>query len=305
MIESVHLAKKAKVIFETEVTESDSLQRPILIVLSLGPFGAILTPTQEFRGCYPPPYGPRRYSDNHTNQNSFDQNESEKEHIAIDALTKFHFERLLIFASSTEAWNAVDCLAFETVPLKREVTAIRRAIQSLQRRLTEEGREGEIKPWWVSCVFPDGESPGDLRPGGPKVQIDEMLATAFSFEKNELDPLPIPSGFGINCTKPQYLPALAATVGRYFKTLPSGASSPWLILYPNGDDVYDEVTRSWSGKKEGSPDEWGEEISKIIVGIMDAEMDFGGIIVGGCCKAGPDHISSLRSKCKCFPNTIV
>lgn len=299
MLKSVLIAKKARAAFEAESMEAGRLlQKPIIIALSLGPFGAILKPTQEFRGYYPPPYGPREYSDGHKNQNSFQENEQENELLAIEVLTRFHYERLLVFASSVDTWNSVDCLAFETVPLKREVTAIRGAIQLLQDWLAREGREGEIKPWWISCVFPDGKSPAELRPGGPNVSIDEMLTTAFSAVDKNGGLLPTPPGFGINCTKPEYLPALAAAVVDYFKTLPEIASKPWLILYPNGDDVYNEETRSWMGKTEGFHMKWAEEVSSLVADLMGASTVLGGIIVGGCCKTGPDHISSLRSKRK-------
>jgi homocysteine S-methyltransferase len=65
MHEAVLLAQQAREIFISEQKDSQHPEKadqvPIQICLSLGPFGATLTPTQEFTGFYPPPYGPRGY----------------------------------------------------------------------------------------------------------------------------------------------------------------------------------------------------------------------------------------------------
>ncbi|KAH9475950.1 Homocysteine S-methyltransferase 2 [Psilocybe cubensis] len=301
MLKSVLIATKAREIFEAESIQAGfPLQNPTIIALSLGPFGAILKPTQEFRGFYPPPYGPLEYSDDHINHNSFKENESKQEADAIDALTQFHYERLLVYASSVNTWKSIDCIAFETVPLKREVIAIRHAIQLLHTWIVKRG--GEMKPWWISCVFPDGNSPAELLPDGPKISIDGMLDAAFSEMGESNGRLPTPSGFGINCTKPEYLPALAASTVGYFKAhLDKLISKPWLIIYPNGNDVYDEETRSWVGKSQGSHINWANEVGNLVMELPTGNNVIGGVVVGGCCKTGPEHISSLRSKLQCFP----
>jgi hypothetical protein len=72
-----------------------------------------------------------------------------------DLLTAFHLERLRAYASDKETWHAVDAIAFETIPLAREVKAIRRAVAALEDELAPEER----KPWWVCTIYPGGEIP--------------------------------------------------------------------------------------------------------------------------------------------------
>jgi homocysteine S-methyltransferase len=53
---------------------------------------------------------------------------------------------------------------FETVPLAREVKAIRRAVED-EHQLT-----AEKKPWWVCTIYPGGEIPEE-HPGEEHRQI--------------------------------------------------------------------------------------------------------------------------------------
>ncbi|KAF9049709.1 hypothetical protein BJ165DRAFT_940429 [Panaeolus papilionaceus] len=122
----------------------------VRIALSLGPFGATLNPTQEFNGFYPPPYGPKGYAEGDVNMNSFTHGMDEI--LAVKELASFHFDRLQIFASD-DTWSSIHCIAIETVPLVREVVAIREAFNRLHEYLRVSGKP--LKPWWISFVFPD------------------------------------------------------------------------------------------------------------------------------------------------------
>ncbi|KJA19956.1 hypothetical protein HYPSUDRAFT_68955 [Hypholoma sublateritium FD-334 SS-4] len=291
MRQSVHLAHEARSRFQAQTAtgihsgaEQCADRHPsVFVALSLGPFGATLRPTQEFQAFYPPPYGPREYIPGGPNKNRFDN--SEDELLAVDALANFHLERLAVFAAEAQTWECIDCIAFETVPLRREVTAIRKAMGWLQQRLAAEKRDYTTKPWWISCVFPNGELPEDTSSPGVKVQLTELLDAAFRKE-GTADLLAAPSGFGINCTSLKYIRPLSVQVKNYFKQ--NERSAPWLILYPNGSDIYDEAQQAWIAVGTDAK-EWAQELARIVEteGINER------LLVGGCCRTGPKEIAAL------------
>ncbi|KAJ3514641.1 hypothetical protein NLJ89_g2262 [Agrocybe chaxingu] len=260
------------------------------LALSLGPFGATLKPTQEFHGCYHPPYGPRKYVQDGENLNSFGRDLG-LEQDATDALTEFHLNRLTVFSKDAKTWDAIDCIAFETIPLRREVRAIRKAMACLEEMVLGPERK-RAKPWWISCVFPQGESPEEAFPGGPKVQIEGLLEACFS--RGDTHAWPVPSAFGINCTALEYIPSLVTKVRRYLKDFKS-EDLPWLVLYPNGSHIFDEAKQKWI--KDGGKESWAEALSKMVSHILIQEVKgraLGGVIVGGCCKTTPSDIAALR-----------
>ena len=307
MLQAVRLADRARTLFHSETPNqelhetlpaNDHERRCILIALSLGPFGATLQPTQEFGGFYPPPYGPQEFNERSSNFNSFGES-LDARCLAIDALADFHFQRLLVFLSDDDVWDSIDVLAFETVPLRREVVAIRKAIRQLHTTVQKAGKSP--KPWWISCVFPDGESPNESTAGGPKLQIDDLLEATFGgVEAIGVAPsFPSPSGFGINCTLVKYIAPLTIKLRKYMQRTKLDNSRLWLILYPNGNDTYDEATRSWRGRPQACDEMgWAEEVGAIVRKIMQAEESttkvFGGIVVGGCCKTSPKDIAALH-----------
>ncbi|KAF5337670.1 hypothetical protein D9758_013029 [Tetrapyrgos nigripes] len=118
-IKSVELALEARKRFYEE--NNGTSCRTIRIALSLGSFGAALSPAQEFDGYYPPPYGPVGFSPDGNNINAFGDADDELERKAVEALTNFHLERLLICFEERSVWDGIDCIAFETVPLLREI----------------------------------------------------------------------------------------------------------------------------------------------------------------------------------------
>lgn len=303
MLQAVRLADRARTLFDSDARdqklhESLPVHEPgrILVALSLGPFGATLQPTQEFGGFYPPPYGPQEFNERGSNFNSFGES-MDARRLAIDALADFHFQRLVVFLSDDNVWDSIDVLAFETVPLRREVVAIRKAVGKLHSAIEKAGKSP--KPWWISCVFPDGESPNERTAGGPKVQIDDLLEATFGVEGiGVASSFPTPSGFGINCTLVKYIAPLIFKLRKYMKHAKLGNSQLWLILYPNGNDIYDEATRSWRGPQTCDEMGWAAEVGSAVQEIMEAERSttkvFGGIIVGGCCKTSSKDIAALR-----------
>ncbi|KAF7305738.1 Hcy-binding domain-containing protein [Mycena chlorophos] len=250
------------------------------IALSLGPYGAGLSPAQEFDGYYPPPYGPRGYTVDGRNINSFAEGEAEDEQLAIQALAEYHFSRLQLAADDPD----VDLIAFETVPLLREVRAIRMAM----------GRLATDKPWWVSFVFPDGKFPNTLRPDADeRVAIHDIIAATFGDASTEN---PCPAAIGINCTPLHALPHIVAEMEAALR-LRGEALKPFLVLYPNAGDVYDPASQTWivkSGEREREV--WAEQLRGLVLETLDRPGSvWAGVVVGGCCRTGPQDISLLSS----------
>lgn len=159
--------------------------------------------------------------------------------------------------------------------------------------------------FWIASAFPAG-SLGE-RPNGPHgvgAWLEALLGEGGGCEagagargggdpgdqgggEGGAAPLPVPDGLGINCTHPSFLPALLAEVEA--RVPPALKAEMALVVYPDGGCVYDVTTRRWT-EKEGSPAEWAR-------GLVELVKDRGGwgeVLVGGCCKTGPEEIRALR-----------
>lgn len=283
-----HEARK-RYLFEKRGDDPTNGQK-IRIALSLGPFGASLFPGQEFDGFYPPPYGPKAFSSDGQNCNAFGDDE-EGHNKSIDALARFHFERLQIFSRDAEAWSAIDCIAFETVPLAREAKAIRKAVGMLRKESSASGERAiSKKPWWISLVCPAGQYPESAWPGGPNLTIRQAAEATLG---NASTANPSPDAIGINCTQTELLPALLE--GLQVAAKDEGEQSGlWLVLYPNGGDVYDPVSRTWRVNEAigSSENTWARALGKIVDSVRNQGV-WKGVIVGGCCRVGPEEISAL------------
>lgn len=72
------------------------------------------------------------------------------------------------------------------------------------------------------------------------------------------------------------------------------------VLYPDGGQVYDTLTRSWS-KEKLSAEEWAQRmirLAKSAEGAICSNGDkvWGGVVVGGCCKTSYEEIKALREE---------
>ncbi|RDB16766.1 Homocysteine S-methyltransferase 1 [Hypsizygus marmoreus] len=287
MRKAVQLANDARTSFMKEKAN----QGEIKIALSLGPFGASLSPAQEFDGFYPPPYGPMGFSDASDNYNSYgDDRESESK--SIDALAQFHFDRLLTFAQHTETWKGIDIIAFETVPLVREVKAIRKAMTWLHQQLEAETPPLTPKPWWISFVFPNGKCPETKYAGGPNLTVRDLVGAALEWKDGERTP--IPSGIGINCTPPDLIPSLVAEMISAVKECrDDNLLALWLVLYPNGGEVYDIATRTWKPRDKNVS--WADFLGAFVNNLSHGGSEiWTGFAIGGCCRTGPNDIRSLK-----------
>jgi len=297
MRKAITLAAEARTRYMYEQTHANCAPREIKIALSLGPFGATLSPAQEFDGFYPPPYGPRGFLADQENYNSFPDSEEGKQHEreAIDALTRFHLERLRVFAGDAEAWQTINYVAFETVPLVREVEAIKKAVGALEKEIGGES----MKPWWISTVYPGGQFPQERTRGSDRLGVDDVVKAALHHARDDERVRPaIPWGLGINCTDPRSLATLLHQMTDAVEDICQNGTIPWLVVYPNRGDVYDVSNKTWSSKvAHETGAEWAKRLYEAVHPVMERDV-WRGLIAGGCCKTGPPEISALAKEVK-------
>ncbi|KAM3486193.1 hypothetical protein MY8738_000695 [Beauveria namnaoensis] len=230
------------------------------IALSVGPYGACMTPSQEYSGAY---------DDAHSNE---------------AALYAWHRDRLALFAAAVEgcdeAARRIGFVALETVPRVDEIVAMRRALAT--------AAAAAAVPCWVSCLFPGDD---ECLPDGSSV---EAAVRAM------LDPAPAPPawGVGINCTKVHKLDALLRKYEAAVEKLTE--AWPALVLYPDGTngEVYNTVTQTWESKEEDGAAErgpWAKQLAEVVRATRRRGR-WRQIVVGGCCMAGAEDIAALRAE---------
>lgn len=288
--------------------------RPSKIALSLGPFAATLDGVAEFSGVYPPPYGPGPCrSVEPVNSTDFGRGPftMSEESSYIDALSSFHFTRLLIYATNPDIWDAIDLLAFETVPLLLEAIAIRKAMFRLEKLFLETGaslsqQDNWRKPWYISFVFPGPEGQflqykpmsesGILAKDAELLSPQDLVQWVFS----PADGLNVPGGIGVNCTNIKFIPNIIDGYNQGVQNLGlKNSDAPWLIACPNGGVSFDSKAKIWM---QVSPEDqkelenrWAETLAVGVKSIQETR-NFGGLLVGGCCKTTPEHIKLLKLK---------
>lgn len=229
--------------------------KPGLVALSLGAYGAIMTPSQEYGGQY----------EDMCNENK---------------LEHWHVARIAMFWAS---WEKVDLVAFETIPRLEEVRAVRTAA-NVNRH------ERVFKPYWVTCVFPNND---ERLPDGSSISevVAALLEERVWEDGVKFQP---PWGIGINCTKVQKLPKLITEFEKAAETLQ--LQLPRLVIAPNGSkgQRYDSGTQTWVGDEEKG-DIWDEQVWQVLQDV-EKRGKWKGIVVGGCCKTGPQEIANLRKR---------
>jgi homocysteine S-methyltransferase len=260
-----------------------------------------------------------------------------------------------VYARDEVTWRRVEWVAFETIPVLREIKAVRRAMGELRVELkalygknvpvgggVSDGqnekssglvggaagaREWWDKRFWICSAHPEGRHPQQLPHGGSNtngsastqpdiahVDISEVVQALLSLLPQTAS---IPDGLGLNCTNPAYLAALTKRYTKSFISLrqadQASTANVQFMIYPDGGQVYDVVTRQWSGVKDTTG--WAEGVLEIAKEVEKACMPdisgestrsegnagekikvWGGVIVGGCCKAGFEDIAALRAE---------
>ena len=242
------------------------------IALSLGAYGATLTPSAEYSGVYPASMSTR------------------------SALTQWHADRLSVFTSDEPTWDSVEFVAFETVRKAEEVRGIRDVMAGLQR----EGKGGKI--WWICCVVPREVTEQEEVRG----LVRAMLAPTLSEQGAE--EVGRPWGVGVNCSSVSKVSWVVSVFEEEVRRMVEqhefvnewengNAVGPWLVIYPDGADglVYNTSTMEWEEGGDKVDGEWDEMVWNVVKGARDSGV-WAGVVVGGCCKTGPEEIRRLRLK---------
>ena len=117
--------------------------------------------------------------------------------------------------------------------------------------------DGTGVPAWMSLSAADG-----------RTRAGEPLEEAFAMAADVAEVLAV----GVNCTTP-------ADAGRAAQV--AGTHGP-AVVYPNSGQSWDAAARAWTGRSAFDPAD------------VSAWVTSGARLVGGCCRVGPDDISSLR-----------
>jgi homocysteine S-methyltransferase len=201
------------------------------VALSLGAYGAVMVPSQEYTG---------NYDDGHT---------------TVDQLSNWHKDRLDIFLDC-QVWNDIDMVAFETLPLLAEIKAVRETMWMASQNSAQK----EEKPFWISCVFPGRDL---CLPDGSSV---EDVIRAMLGRQGNAD---MPFAIGINCTKIGKMEELLREFETIVKKLLGDGEidhAPSLVLYPDGTkgEVYNTSTHEWE-----KPEQDQDLVSSFTLGVLN------------------------------------
>ncbi|WP_298031307.1 homocysteine S-methyltransferase [uncultured Dysosmobacter sp.] len=166
--------------------------------------------------------------------------------ISDQALKEFHRRRMELL------WNAgADLLLIETQPSLKEAMIAAGIAESL-------GAD-----YWISFVCKDGRHicEGDLLADCAKALAAERY--------------PHLRMIGVNCTAPQL-------VERLIGELKTATGLP-IAVYPNSGEVYDPVTKTWHGQRDGVT--FGDYARRYIRAGASA--------VGGCCTTVESHVREV------------
>ncbi|KAJ6256424.1 hypothetical protein Dda_8925 [Drechslerella dactyloides] len=193
--------------------------------LSLGSYGASLSPAQEYSGLYPPPY---EYGGEGT----------------TDALMHWHQDRLSMFAEQP-AFESIAAIAVETVPSTRldELAAVTRVLGSPRFR----GKKS-----WVSVVYPSLPAEG---------VVENVVREVF----RGLDSDGAPRGVGVNCSKMGTVKDVVRTYSRAMKEIGVPPEKAFLVVYPDGGLTYDVENKTWSGEQDGDVERWSTAMMDITI----------------------------------------
>lgn len=163
------------------------------------------------------------------------------------ALIEFHRPRLAALLAAEP-----DILACETLPCLLEAQAL--------VRLLAEFSEASA---WISF---------SARDGAHTCHGERLTDCAAA-----LDACPQVVAIGVNCTAPQYIPALIDAI--------RAATDKPIVVYPNSGEVYDTTHHCWQGI--GTVAAFAEQAREWAA--------HGARIIGGCCRTGPEHIRALAT----------
>ena len=169
---------------------------------------------------------------------------------------------------------------------------------------------GSTLPFYISFVFPlvgtDTERERVKLPDHEFAHLDTLeeqaplvIEATFGQSSETSSQTARPDGVGFNCTSPLHSRRVTEILTAAYATFSAASTAaearPFFILYPDGGAVYDVKSRTWSHPLGLTDDKWAE----LVAGAMNVARDgraWGGVIGGGCCKAGPTAIAALRKE---------
>lgn len=164
--------------------------------------------------------------------------------VSRERLIDFHGERLEVIASSNP-----DLLAIETIPDLDEVSALVDVLSGFPDL-----------PAWLTMSCADGRR---TSAGQPVEELVDAVRDAPSIR-----------AVGVNCTAPEHVEALLATL--------SAAGATSLVAYPNSGRAW-SPTAGWSGE--------GTDVGEDLVARWREVPRVA--LIGGCCGVGPDSIAGI------------
>ncbi|KAG9095494.1 AdoMet-homocysteine methyltransferase [Ceratobasidium sp. UAMH 11750] len=184
--------------------------------------------------------------------------------------------------------------------------------------LANENPTIRIPPWWISFNFPEGVLPEQNSTG---MHYSAADAVRVCFEQAAQPPVSTPSAFGINCSRIKHIGACLQAASKALEQFtgsfsnesyqlslsrlgfPEGINSgPALVLYPNGGRTYVPSTMTWLPPSPTIPELessseahiWAKKLVAAVIEGVPPEASWSGLIIGGCCKTGPDHLTALK-----------
>lgn len=231
-----------------DITHHAFNNRPGLVALSLGAYGATMSPSQEYGGKY------GEFCD-----------ETKLEH--------WHVARIAMFWAS---WDRVDVVAFETIPRLGEVKAVRTAANvNRNTKMT--------KPYWVTCVFPGDD---DRLPDGHS--IEDVVGALFEDQKwHDGSPMATPWGIGVNCVEigkvAHLIKEFESAADKLNIMLPRLVVAP----NGSKGQKYDTRTQTWIGTKE-QKDDWAGTLWNIVKDVQERGRWKGIVVGGCCKTGPPE-----------------
>ena len=230
------------------------------VALSIGPYGAIMKPCQEYSGRY------------------------DSAHDSVDSLQVWHTERMRLFASITDVQSRLGYLSLETIPRIDEIKAMRKALDATP--------ELAKIPFWMACVYPDDK---ETLPSGASVEeaVDAMLNPQFAKATPWGVGINCTNVWKLDALLRRY----EATI---IDTIRKGHVQEWpaLVLYPDGvnGEKFNYDTERWElpeSENDTVKVPWEQQVAEV-VRATQARGSWRQIVVGGCCLSTSDGIGRLR-----------
>ncbi|CRG82665.1 hypothetical protein PISL3812_00009 [Talaromyces islandicus] len=255
-IPSAHIPE---IINDAVKVAEEAKQNDAKVALSIGPYGAIMKPSQEYSGQY------------------------DSAHDSVHALQAWHTERLKLFTTITDIRSRLGYLSFETIPRVDEIKAMRKSLDDTPGLI-------EI-PFWMSCVYPDDK---ETLPSGATVEeaVDAMLNPQFAKATPWGVGINCTNVWKLDRLLRRYEATIADMVlNDLVKVWPS------LVLYPDGEngEKFNYDTMRWElpeAERYTVKVPWQQQVAEV-VRATQARGSWQQIVVGGCCLSTPDDIRQL------------